>query len=183
MNKDDFFSDDEPLTPTPVDEGSAPVQSADSIMKNRKWILLAILMIVVAVGGGYLLLKVIKTPKSYNPETTTEESTPEQDKLADALYLHLDTMVVPLLVTAGKASYLKITLSLYLSSPNDQAKVKAKLPLVADNVQTFLMNLRAMDFSSTGNILYVKEEILRRVNSVVAPLIVKDVLFKDLIIE
>jgi flagellar basal body-associated protein FliL len=189
MKKDNFFDDDEPLTPRAVEEVSTFSSNVISKVKTRMGLAIIIAIIISILAGAYFIVNVINSPKQYDKVQTTHKATknistePVIDKETDDTFVHLDPMIIPLLVTNGKPNYLKLTLSLALNSANDEKRVVAKLPIIADNIQTFTMSLRAGDFSSTGNILYVKEELIKRVNAIIAPLTVKDVLFKDLVID
>ena len=57
------------------------------------------------------------------------------------------------------------------------------LPRVVDQFQTYLRELRVEDLSGSAAMFRLKEELLRRVNMAVEPVEIKDVLFKEMIVQ
>ena len=82
-----------------------------------------------------------------------------------------------------KATYLKLTVVLRVSSDDEAKIVQGKLPMIVDSFQTFLAGLRPIDFNGTGVTLLLKEELTKRVNKLTAPVVVEDVLFKEVIVN
>ena len=57
------------------------------------------------------------------------------------------------------------------------------MPRVVDQLQTYLRELRVEDLSGSASMFRLKEEIIRRVNLAVEPVKVKDVLFREMIVQ
>ncbi len=86
--------------------------------------------------------------------------------------------------TAGRTrNFLKIKVSLELNSEADIARIDNVLPRIVDNFQVYLRELRLEDLQGAAGMYRLREELLNRVNAAVRPSQVKDVLFKDMIVQ
>ena len=92
-------------------------------------------------------------------------------------------MLLNLAPSGSKPNYLKISLVLQVSNEQESQTVTAKTPLLVDAFQTFLRELRAPDFNSSGSMIYLKEELLKRANKITYPIIIKEILFKELVVN
>ena len=61
--------------------------------------------------------------------------------------------------------------------------VDEQLPRVLDGFQTYLRQLRPEDLDGSAAMLRLKEELLRRLNLAIQPPVVKDILFKEIIVQ
>jgi flagellar protein FliL len=84
-----------------------------------------------------------------------------------------------------KPAFLKLSVSLELEGEAEAAKaaIEPVMPRVVDQLQTYLRELRVEDLSGSAAVFRLKEEMLRRVNLAVEPIKVKDVLFREMIIQ
>lgn len=83
----------------------------------------------------------------------------------------------------GRAHFLKLSVSLELEKKADVARIQAVMPRVIDNFQIYLRELRVSDLQGSGGIYRLREQLLARVNAAVAPVKVKDVLFKEMLVQ
>src|SRR3546814_14219793 len=78
--------------------------------------------------------------------------------------------------TGGKnRNYLKIAISLELTSQEDSVALQNLLPRVVDNFQVYLRELRVEDLRGSAGVQRLREELLLRVNKAVYPIQVRDV--------
>lgn len=92
-------------------------------------------------------------------------------------------LVVNLSGPDGRAQLLQLGVQLELSSPGDVDRVKAVMPRVIDQFQTYLRELRPKDLRGSAGIYRLQMELLARVNQAAAPVQVKDVLFEKILIQ
>ncbi len=104
------------------------------------------------------------------------------DTVEEVAYFDLPEMVVNL-EAGSKKSFLKIQLSLELNASQDTTALTRVLPRVIDQFQVFLRELRADDLQGSAGIYRVKEELLRRVSVAAHPIEIRDVLFKEMLIQ
>ena len=98
-------------------------------------------------------------------------------------YLDLDEMLVTLANKGRKQSFLKLRVSLELGDAQDEARVTAVMPRIIDNFQVFLRELRVEELQGSQGVYRVKEELLARVNAATQPVKVKDVLFREILVQ
>ncbi len=136
----------------------------------------AILLVLgVAGAGAYFsgllddLLGIEEEPGIYQP--------------VNVIFYDLPEMIVNLVSNSKKPAYLKIHLSLELDENEDIVTLEHLLPRVIDHFQVFLRELRVDDLNGSAGIYRIKEELLRRVSVAVYPVEIRDVLFKEMLIQ
>lgn len=100
-----------------------------------------------------------------------------------AHYFDLDELVVTLGGAGRKSSFLKMKVSLELEGAADEARIKAVMPRIIDNFQIFLRELRIEELQGSQGLYRVKEELLARVNAAAHPTKIKDVLFREMLVQ
>ncbi|MET0314849.1 MAG: flagellar basal body-associated FliL family protein [Hansschlegelia sp.] len=101
-----------------------------------------------------------------------------------AAFLDLPQMTVNLATPEqDKQRYVTLSVALEFDKPEMAEAVKPMMPRVLDSFQTHLRELRPDDIRGSSGAYKLKEELLRRVNTAVAPARVDAVLFKDLVIQ
>lgn len=178
------FDDEEPLMPTPTGTPTLAPNALGSTAIDRqrlkKIILIAVPLILCAIAGAIFFFKVIRSPKNYKPG---ESNAVNAEQIISNSYLELKEMIVNLAPSGPAKNYLKISLILQLSSDQDTKIVASKMPIIIDNFYLFMRELRATDFNSTGTTLQFKEELLKRANKITAPIVIKDILFKEMVVN
>jgi len=79
--------------------------------------------------------------------------------------------------------YLKMRVALEVKDKEAVAALELEMPRVLDGFQTFLRELRPEDLEGSQGMLYLKEELLRRLNLAMQEPVVNDVLFKEIIVQ
>lgn len=92
-------------------------------------------------------------------------------------------LVVNLNSPDGQMRLLQLGVQLELKNPGDADKIKAVMPRVIDQFQTYLRELRVKDLRGSAGIYRLQMELLARVNQAAAPVQVKDVLFEKILIQ
>ena len=82
-----------------------------------------------------------------------------------------------------RTNFLKISVSLELENPGDIEIVTQNMPRIIDNFQIYLRELRIDDLQGSAGLYRLREELLRRVNLAARPARVKDVLFKEMLVQ
>ncbi len=177
-----FFSNEEPLTPSPA---TSEAFKSDFYHKLKKWGLIPLILLFCIIAIVFFFFKVLNKNKSYTTisENNSQATTNKTAAIATNNYIELQPIIANLLYTNSKQSYLKLTLTIQLSSDKDIILVEEKTPVVIDTLQTFASGLRASDLTGTGNIILLKEELIKRINKVVYPVVISDVLVKEMIIN
>ena len=92
-------------------------------------------------------------------------------------------MLVNLNTGDRRQSFLAISVSLELASGTDLAHIEQVMPRIVDNFQIYLRELRIDDLRGSAGLYRLREELLRRVNDAVRPVRVRDVLFREMLVQ
>jgi len=98
------------------------------------------------------------------------------------VYKDLAPLNVNLLTERGNR-FLKIKLTLEYQGPVDDVIYAEAIPRIEDDLNTYLRQLRPDDFKGTANIYKLKEDLLLRLGQSSHPLNLKNVLFRELIVQ
>ena len=154
-------------------------------------------MLFIIVGAVALIttiVVVVVIMMSSGGEKSEDEGTPEEkagllggkeDKLGINLFF---VTVPPLQVNfnskSGDTAYLKLALSFEVrGGAKDVSELEEKMPRIVSSYETFLRQLREEDLNGSAGIYRLKEDLLRRVNNIVTPTMVTDILFNQIIIQ
>jgi flagellar FliL protein len=99
------------------------------------------------------------------------------------VFFDLPDMLVNLNTTGRRPVFLKMQVSLQLGSDADVPRLQSMSPRIIDTFQVYLRELRVDDLRGSAGIYRLREELLARVNAVVSPTRVKDVLFKEMLVQ
>jgi len=142
----------------------------------------AVLGVILLGGGAYFFLFSGEEPKPADGEHGAQ--TAAAPPIEHPTFVDVPEILVNLASTGDKPSYLKLSVSLELKGGDEAAKaLEPVLPRVVDQFQTYLRELRVEDLSGSAAMFRLKEELLRRVNTAVEPVEIKDVLFKEMIVQ
>jgi flagellar FliL protein len=151
---------------------------------GKKIVLFIVLPILLLAGAGAgVYFSGLLDP--FLGEAPAEE---EQQEVAEAPdmpghYIDLEEMLVTLANKGRKQSFLRLRVSLELGDPQDEARVTTVMPRIIDNFQVFLRELRVEELQGSQGVYRVKEELLARVNAATHPVKVKDVLFREILVQ
>ena len=99
------------------------------------------------------------------------------------VFFDLPEMLVNLNTAGRRPTFLKMQVSLELENEADIARLRTLSPRIIDNFQVYLRELRIDDLRGSAGVYRLREELLARVNAAVRPARVKDVLFKEMLVQ
>jgi flagellar FliL protein len=100
------------------------------------------------------------------------------------VFLEVPDMLVNLSGSPGeRVQYLKVKIVLEVKEERQVEAIKPTMPRVTDIFQTYLRELRVSDLNGSAGLFRLKEELTRRVNTVISPSQVNAVLFKEIVIQ
>ena len=144
---------------------------------------LAALLIIGGAAGAYFggfIGKHAEGGEEGGHEAAAEHG---EAKAGEPVFVDLPEFLVNLNTSSRQTSFLKLTVSLELASMEDSKNLQAKLPRVIDSFNTYLRELRATDLYGSAGVYRLREELLVRVNKAVEPIKVKDILFKQILVQ
>jgi flagellar FliL protein len=136
---------------------------------------------VILLGGGGAAAYFMGFLGGAKAEETAHAEAPAE--VGPSVYYDMPEMLVNLVTTGTKPSYLKLKVSLELKDEEASKHVDAELPRVVDSFQVYLRALRVEDLQGSAGILRLRQELLTRVADAAKPTEVRDVLFKEMLVQ
>ena len=164
-----------------VDEIAA--QPARRKVSGKRLVLFAILpMLMLAGGGGALYVTGVFESLFGGGEEAGEEIVVEHE-YTPGVYHDLPDILVNLSNAGRQQSVLRLSVSLELSSESVRADVDALLPRIIDNFQIYLRGLTLNDVRGSAGLHRLREELFRRVAAEMPDHAVRDVLFREMLVQ
>jgi flagellar protein FliL len=160
-------------------------------VSSKKLILFIILPLLLILGGGAglyftgMLDSVLKKKPPAEAQLTEadEKKAAEEADKGPGYYYDMPDILVNMNDTGNKSRYLKLSMSLELSSKAQEAKLQAVMPRITDNFQTYLRELRVDDLRGSAGIYRLRQELLARVRTAADPVVIRDVLFREILVQ
>ncbi|MDO8902726.1 MAG: flagellar basal body-associated FliL family protein [Phenylobacterium sp.] len=190
----------------PVDGDEDAIEGEGAPAKKKpplKMLIIAGVGALVVLGGGGGAAFVFLAPKPAVEGAEAEKAKAEKSekkgkgKDGDApaspavirpgpdgvVFYTMPDIVVNMQTPEGKATFLKLRLTLELPDNAVATELDPNLPRLQDMFQTFLRELRPEDLSGSQGSYQLRMEILRRVNLVISPAKVNAVLIEEMLIN
>jgi flagellar FliL protein len=166
-------------------EGQAPADGekkgfVKKLLGNKKLLIIVAAALLLVLGGGGAALYFFVFAAKNEPVKSASElpATPPT-----IIYCDMDEMIANIQSSDGNPVYLKLEVSLEVTSPEEKAGIEAMKPRIRDQFQAYLRELRPDDLKGSAGVMRIKEELVRRTNAIAAPYKVRDVLLKNMIIQ
>ena len=153
--------------------------------KKKIIIAISIAAILICAAIYFFLVKKssdedIQTPKA---QAHSQNPHPQTPAVIEDVYYDLDNFVINLNSSGGRSRFLKMTVTLHIKSDVDVNIISKKIPIIRDNFQFYLRELRPSDLEGSKEMMIVKEELMIRINKILSPIIVQDILFKEILVN
>jgi len=154
--------------------------------KGKKKLLLIVGLVLLLVFGGVAgayftgLLDPVVAMVMGEPEVS--EAT-QETSFTGGVYYELPELLVNLNTAGRQSKFLKIRISLEIDTPEDIPRIEQIMPRIIDNFQVYLRELRIEDLRGAAGMYRLREELLTRVSAAAAPIRVKDVLFREMLVQ
>lgn len=186
-----------------VDEDAEPKKKR---LSGKKLVLLGVLPLVLLLGGGGAAVMMsgggdeeIHAGDASHAEAAHEEEPVEEDihitdgsgqdlgtvKFAgtDLIFFELPDMIVNLNTSGSQPRFLKIKVALEFGDRKIVTRLRRDMPRIIDHFQIYLRELRREDLRGSAGMYRLKEELMIRVNQTVQPSRIRDVLFKEMLVQ
>ena len=181
-DEDDF--DDEPEDGDDEDLDDEDDEDLDKPGGKKKLLIIIAAVLLLAIGGiaaafytGLLDPIIDMITGDVEAEEESEVSSEEM------VFFPLEEIIVNLNTGGRKSSFLKIKISLELTSSEDISRIQSVMPRIMDNFQVYLRELRIEDLKGSAGMYRLREELLSRVNAAAAPAKINDLLFKEMLVQ
>ena len=150
------------------------------------FIILPVLIVIGAIAGVFFSGVLSKKEPPKQVEGQVEEAPVQKAAPKQTVFFDMPDLIVNLNTGTSatrRTNFLKISVSLELENPGDIEVVTQNMPRIIDNFQIYLRELRIDDLQGSAGLYRLREELLRRVNLAARPARVKDVLFKEMLVQ
>jgi flagellar protein FliL len=168
----------------PQGDGEAAAPAKKSGSKKKLIIIVAAVFLLAAGGAGAFMsgmLDGLMGSESEAEESAVARAEPEEP--AGGVFYDLPEMLVNLSTSGKKLGFLKLRVALEVSDEEEKAALDSVQPRIIDSFQIYLRGLRMEDLNGSAGLYRLREELLLRVNSAAEPTKVKDVLFKEMLVQ
>ena len=184
---------EEAVNPVPVEGGDG----GQKRLSRKKLLLFIVLPLILLLGGGAalyfsgalnsILHKKEAVEKGKEGEAAADahgkKKTQKEAEAGPGYYYDLPDIVVNMNDTGNKQRFLKLRMSIELPKKEDEPKLEAVMPRITDNFQTYLRELRVDDLRGSAGIYRLRLELLLRVRAAADPVVVRDVLFREILVQ
>ena len=155
-------------------------------LSGKKLVLLVVLPLLLLAGGGAGAYFGGFLDPLLGEVGIGESAIDETESLnvgSSTAFYELPEMLVNLDSSGRRANYLKLVIALELADDDHIAELEDVLPRIVDNFQVYLRELRVEDLHGTAGMQRLREELLLRVNASTKTAKVRDVLFKEMLVQ
>jgi flagellar FliL protein len=181
------------MTSSAADEDG---QSLDHLPRKKfsgkKLVLFVVLPLLLLVGGGAGAYFTGALDKLLGAEDEHAEEKPHEEAAAPppvgegqgGFFFQVPELLVNLNSGANRRqNFLKINVAIELSRQEDVAAIEKVMPRIVDNFQVYLRELRLDDLRGSAGIYRLREELLLRISQAAQPVRVRDVLFREMLVQ
>jgi flagellar FliL protein len=142
------------------------------------------LKLIIAAAAVLLMIAGATTTWFFFFRHHGEETHAEAAPAKPPVFLDVPDMLVNLTGAPGeRVQYLKVRVVIEVKEEKQLEAIKPAMPRVVDLFQVYLRELRPNDLNGSAGLFRLKEELTRRVNTVVSPSQVNAVLFKEIVVQ
>ncbi|MEQ9327802.1 MAG: flagellar basal body-associated FliL family protein [Rhodospirillales bacterium] len=156
---------------------------------GKKKLLVIVLPLLLLIGGGagayFMGLADPILAMFGGGGETAEAEQPAQEQRANEIgvFYEVPEMLVNLNSGGRRKEFLKIRVALELNAQEDVPRIEQVIDRIIDNFTVYLRELRQEDLQGSEGIYRLREELLIRVNAATRPTRVRDVLFKEMLVQ
>ncbi|XPV76379.1 MAG: flagellar basal body-associated FliL family protein [Desulfovibrio sp.] len=148
-----------------LEAGEAPKKS------KMKWIILAVLLILLGVGGyfGYTMFVAKDDPAAATEQAGADDEMAEEDPLTEqveGLIVSLPPFLVNLADPLGRR-YLKLALDVEVRDEQSKMDLEKKTPQIRDTMLLLLSSKTFEQLATLKDKIELKQDIVRRLNQIV----------------
>lgn len=179
------------------EENTQPVDGEETEKKpggKKKLLIIIILLLVVAgggagayfggfIGGGGEKETVAEGEHAEDHDEESGEGAENKEESSLPFFYDLQEFIVNLNVGSQSPSFLKMIVTLELDDALDVPKLEVHLPRIRDSFHIYIRELRKSDLRGSEGVYRLREELLLRVNKIAHPTKIRDVLFKEILIQ
>lgn len=149
--------------------------------KKKLIIMIVAGVLVLAIGGGagaYFM-------GMFDAATPMTDGEPAEIVVPKIEYQYYDMpeMLINLQADSGQVRYLKLLVSVEYEAGIDATVVISAQTQIEDLFQTYLRELSPVELQGSMGVFRLREELLKRINLIIAPEKINSILFKKIVVQ
>ena len=145
----------------------------------KKLLLILLPILLLGGGAGVYYSGLLNEVNERKPQAEKiVKPTPQKSK-----YYDLPDMLVNLNSVGSKPSYLKLRASLELEEGTDTILLTILKPRIIDKFHVYMRELRLSDLRASAGLHRLREKLRLEINKAVSPIEVKQVLFRNMLVQ
>ena len=167
-----------------MSEAEAKEQPKKKGGKKLVFLVLVPLLLALCGGAAAMLLGVVPSPLSGEAEAgpNPADAAPVDDP-TKVVFVDLPDILVNLNVSGRRLRFLKFVAALEVRDQEEALLIEQFMPRITDNVHAYMRAIQAEELGGPEAVYRVKRDLLARVNQVVRPAAVRDVLIKEMLVQ
>ncbi len=174
------------------EEGGGGEAPARKKFSGKKLVLFVVLPLLLLVGGGAGAYFTGARDNQHGADDAPAEEKPQPEapppppvgEGQGGFFFQVPELLVNLNSGANRRqNFLKINVAIELSRQEDVAAIEKVMPRIVDNFQVYLRELRLDDLRGSAGIYRLREELLLRISQAAQPVRVRDVLFREMLVQ
>jgi len=152
--------------------------------KKKLLIIVAILLLLIIGGVAAAYFTGLADPVVEAIVGEHDTAAPEGPiSFEGGVFYELPELLVNLNTGGRSQQFLKMRISIEIESEEMIPQVEQIMPRIVDSFQVYLRELRIEDLKGSAGLYRLREELLTRVNAAAVPVRVRDVLFREMLIQ
>ncbi|WP_207476454.1 flagellar basal body-associated FliL family protein [Arenibaculum pallidiluteum] len=169
------------------DDDVSPDQLPRKKFSGKKLVLFVLLPLLLLIGGGAAVyFSGVLDMFGAKKEEAHHEEKPAEEPVIDGpgvFYTVPDLLVNLNSGNQRRQNFLKISIAIELASQQDVAAIERVMPRIIDNFQVYLRELRLDDLRGSAGMYRLREELLLRISQAAQPVRIRDVLFREMLVQ
>jgi len=156
-------------------------EEGDAPKSNKKKKLILIGLVVLVLIGGIGTFFILKGKKEADEHAAHEAEAAVAEN--QVIFHDLDDMIINLNTGGKNVSFMKLKVTVEVGDSASLDAVEKMMPKIIDVFQLYLRELRPQDMQGSVGLYRLKEELVLRINKIIMPNKVNDLLFKEVLVQ
>jgi flagellar FliL protein len=169
----------------PKEGAAAPAEGEAAAGGDKKKMLMmvgvgaAVLLIVAGIATWFFVLRKPATPDA----DAVMSGAPASGTAGASVFYDVPEFSLNLAQTGQQDHFLRLKVTLELASADEEKQVEANAARLQDDYLQYLRQLRLDDLRGNAGLQRIKEDLLLRASQTLAPVRIKNVLFREVLVQ
>jgi len=156
-------------------------------MKKLVFLVVLPLVVLTAIGGAAAyFMGALPVEQLLAADAAPTEAGVEPDAEIDPseiVFVNLPEILVNLDLAGKRMRFLKFTAAIEVLGEDEAEIVRRFVPRITDNMHLYLRSLQPEELSGAEGVYRIKKDLLARINQVVQPARVRDILVREMLVQ